>query len=111
MDCPPTPPNLSAGLRSPEPTAKMNEELPRDSASPEPNCTICLGPLTDQSNTDICAHKFCFNCIITWSKVKQITRLKILKFKCNLPTKYFQKILSGKKLPLEIISLFHNLKN
>lgn len=72
MDCPPTPPNLTAGLRSPEPAAnvKMNQDPPRDTGSPEPNCTICLGPLTDQSNTDICAHKFCFNCIITWSKVK-----------------------------------------
>ncbi|CAI8603402.1 unnamed protein product [Vicia faba] len=32
-------------------------------------CPICLGPLTQDSYLDHCLHKFCFNCILRWTKV------------------------------------------
>ncbi|XP_059485097.1 E3 ubiquitin-protein ligase Topors-like [Neocloeon triangulifer] len=82
MECPPTPPLLPAErIPTPEEKVTKGEDLyaPR-SGSPEPNCTICLGPLTNRSNTDICAHKFCFECIHTWSKVKSECPLCKQKF-------------------------------
>ncbi|KAL8605871.1 hypothetical protein ACOMHN_040515 [Nucella lapillus] len=39
-------------------------------ASPEPNCAICLGQLENKSFTDSCFHMFCFVCLQEWSKVK-----------------------------------------
>ncbi|XP_065332305.1 E3 ubiquitin-protein ligase Topors-like isoform X2 [Cloeon dipterum] len=84
MEYPPTPPHLpEGGIPSPEPTrksVKLEEPVLPRNCSPEPNCTICLGPLTNQSNTDICAHKFCFDCILTWSKVKSECPLCKQKF-------------------------------
>ncbi|XP_004930051.1 E3 ubiquitin-protein ligase Topors [Bombyx mori] len=38
--------------------------------SPPPNCAICLGTCKNKSFTDSCLHQFCFNCLVTWSKVK-----------------------------------------
>ncbi|GBP96043.1 hypothetical protein EVAR_63142_1 [Eumeta japonica] len=35
-----------------------------------PNCAICLGACENSSFTDSCLHQFCFNCLLTWSKVK-----------------------------------------
>lgn len=40
------------------------------SASPDPNCAICLGKLENKSFTDSCFHQFCFVCLVEWSKVK-----------------------------------------
>ncbi|KAK7277913.1 hypothetical protein RJT34_22932 [Clitoria ternatea] len=42
--------------------------------SPEPEdssccCPICLGPFCQLSYLDKCLHKFCFNCILRWTKV------------------------------------------
>lgn len=48
-----------------------NSTPPRPrSASPEPNCAICLGLLENKSFTDSCFHQFCFVCLVEWSKVK-----------------------------------------
>ncbi|OMO99120.1 Zinc finger, RING-type [Corchorus olitorius] len=32
-------------------------------------CPICLGPMVQESYLDTCFHKFCYNCIVRWSKV------------------------------------------
>ncbi|XP_027114590.1 uncharacterized protein [Coffea arabica] len=45
-----------------------------DTLSPHPNpnrnpCPICLGPVNDESYLDQCFHKFCYNCILRWTKV------------------------------------------
>ncbi|XP_021282878.1 uncharacterized protein LOC110415528 isoform X1 [Herrania umbratica] len=32
-------------------------------------CPICLGPLVQESYLDTCFHKFCYNCIVHWSRV------------------------------------------
>ncbi|XAR49105.1 hypothetical protein NMG60_11032175 [Bertholletia excelsa] len=32
-------------------------------------CPICLGPLVQESYLDQCFHKFCYNCIVHWTKV------------------------------------------
>ncbi|XP_019187879.1 PREDICTED: uncharacterized protein LOC109182227 isoform X2 [Ipomoea nil] len=37
---------------------------------PDPNpCPICLGPVTQDSYLEQCFHKFCYNCILRWTKV------------------------------------------
>ena len=45
------------------------------SASPDLNCPICLGRLANRSYTDTCFHKFCFVCLVEWSKVKPVCPL------------------------------------
>ncbi|GMY21477.1 e3 ubiquitin-protein ligase topors [Fagus crenata] len=32
-------------------------------------CPICLGPILQESYLDKCFHKFCYNCIVQWTKV------------------------------------------
>ena len=38
--------------------------------SPDPSCAICLGQIENMSYTDSCFHKFCFTCLLEWSKVR-----------------------------------------
>ena len=45
------------------------------SISPDLNCPICLGRLENRSYTDTCFHKFCFVCLVEWSKVKPVCPL------------------------------------
>jgi len=45
------------------------------SSSPDLNCPICLGRLENRSYTDTCFHKFCFVCLVEWSKVKPVCPL------------------------------------
>lgn len=40
------------------------------SASPPPNCAICLGSCSNKCFSDTCMHQFCFNCLLQWSKIK-----------------------------------------
>jgi len=44
-------------------------------ASPDLNCPICLSRLENRSYTDTCFHKFCFACLVEWSKVKPVCPL------------------------------------
>lgn len=37
--------------------------------SPIPDCPICLCRIENMSYTDSCFHKFCFTCLLEWSKV------------------------------------------
>src|SRR4051812_24980738 len=53
------------------------EEVPAEGKSnarpktPEEKCVICLGEPQNLSFTDTCQkHKFCFVCILEWSKIK-----------------------------------------
>ncbi|KAG6679193.1 hypothetical protein I3842_14G118500 [Carya illinoinensis] len=32
-------------------------------------CPICLGPIFQDSYLDKCFHKFCYTCIVQWTKV------------------------------------------
>lgn len=57
-------------------------------ASPEPNCSICLGDLQNKSFTDSCFHMFCFVCLKEWSKVKA---------ECPLCKQKFQNIIYNVK--------------
>lgn len=62
----------------PEEPIKSEEMVPSPSTSdrsngagsPPPNCSICLGKLVNTSFTDSCLHKFCFTCLLQWSKIK-----------------------------------------
>ena len=46
---------------------QTKKERPR---SPDPSCAICLGQIENMSYTDSCFHKFCFTCLLEWSKVR-----------------------------------------
>ena len=99
MECPVTPPNIEdcARLRTPSPTQEINrrkndtdedntmhiETVKKDDEksngkdkieerckSPDPTCAICLGQIENMSYTDSCLHKFCFTCLLEWSKVR-----------------------------------------
>ena len=79
----PTPPPMSAmetadDGESPKKKVEEQEERapkarmspPRRPSSPEPVCSICLDKLENMSCTNSCLHKFCFTCLLEWSKVK-----------------------------------------
>lgn len=36
---------------------------------PDDPCVICLGDINNTSTTNVCKHRFCFECIQQWSKV------------------------------------------
>lgn len=66
---------MSAGERSKKVEDEESEEMaaarrPRRPSSPEPVCSICLSDLENMSCTNSCLHKFCFTCLLEWSKVK-----------------------------------------
>ena len=79
----PTPPPMSAMETADDgesPKKKVEEQQerapkarmspPRRPSSPEPVCSICLDKLENMSCTNSCLHKFCFTCLLEWSKVK-----------------------------------------
>ncbi|XP_074312303.1 uncharacterized protein LOC141647851 isoform X1 [Silene latifolia] len=46
------------------------EQGERNSQEPNPNpCPICLGFITHESFLDHCFHKFCYDCILRWTKI------------------------------------------
>ncbi|OAY42258.1 uncharacterized protein LOC110622256 [Manihot esculenta] len=52
--------------------AKSNENHSSSSSSSSGDsnpCPICLGPFLQESYLDSCFHKFCYNCILQWTKV------------------------------------------
>ena len=99
MECPATPPDIAdcALLRTPSPrkeefnsgenrnskeesvpssaieNSESKETVPKTKnercESPDPGCSICLGQIENMSYTDSCFHKFCFTCLLEWSKV------------------------------------------
>lgn len=54
------------------------------SENPNP-CPICLGPVVEDSYLDKCFHKFCYNCIVHWTKVVASKHSSLLSsVKCPL---------------------------
>ncbi|XP_048325169.1 uncharacterized protein LOC107411990 [Ziziphus jujuba] len=48
-------------------------------------CPICLGPIVQDSYLDKCLHKFCYNCIVHWTKVVTSKHsYKLSSVKCPL---------------------------
>ena len=88
VECPPTPPTLPEGEAAitppPKSLQKSESEEKSDndrSSSPSPSCAICLGKLENVAHTDTCMHKFCFVCLLEWSKVRPVCPLCKSKFK------------------------------
>lgn len=91
IECPPTPPTLPEGQAALTPPPKevhknkseSDEKSGGDdrSSSPGPSCAICLGALQNVAHTDTCMHKFCFVCLLEWSKVRAVCPLCKSKFK------------------------------
>ena len=94
-DCPPTPEHVPPGSKTPPPAssssrrkdykksrARRARSLDGGPSSPdgEQLCPICLGELDNKSMTDTCRHKFCFTCLLEWSKVKAVCPLCKGKF-------------------------------
>ncbi|KAL5566109.1 hypothetical protein UlMin_029273 [Ulmus minor] len=64
----------------------MEEELNKSASSPSAGdfnpCPICLRPISQESYLNKCFHKFCYSCIIQWTKVvagKNSSKLSSLK--------------------------------
>ncbi len=99
--CPPTP-LLLDGRSTPDPEGGPREAVKEEqkeesrtsvaqenvgrSSSPEPSCSICLGELQNMSYTDSCLHKFCFTCLLEWSRVKPVCPLCKARFKSIIHT-------------------------
>ena len=95
-DCPPTPEHMPPGSKTPPPasTSSRRKDYKKSSkrrsksldgggpSSPDSDqlCPICLGELDNKSITDTCRHKFCFTCLLEWSKVKAVCPLCKGKF-------------------------------
>uniref|UniRef100_A0A8C6KFI7 RING-type E3 ubiquitin transferase n=1 Tax=Nothobranchius furzeri TaxID=105023 RepID=A0A8C6KFI7_NOTFU len=45
-----------------------NSKAMSGEASPDSKCPICLDRFNNISHLDRCLHKFCFRCILEWSK-------------------------------------------
>ena len=61
--------------------AKRRPLLKRLSRTPENGdlgmqCSICLGEITFRGRLSVCKHKFCYACILEWSKVWKYSRIK-----------------------------------
>ena len=116
MECPATPPDIAdcALLRTPSPATRVennevkNESVPEPNSraensgtndadssrkqderckSPDPTCSICLGQIENMAYTDSCFHKFCFTCLLEWSKVRLNEIVKHSKKNLSLPYK------------------------
>ncbi|KAK9161247.1 hypothetical protein Syun_007588 [Stephania yunnanensis] len=63
---------------------KKDEEGSSPSNDFDP-CPICLGPFRDDAYLDRCFHKFCYSCIVSWSKfVANQHSQRQLSLKCPL---------------------------
>lgn len=51
---------------------KEEESSEARPSSPDPSCPICLDNVTDTAYTDMCCHRFCFHCLVSWSRVNII---------------------------------------
>ena len=52
----------------------------------EHKCTICLGPFENMSTTGICSHKFCFTCLLEWTKIRHACPLCKIEFETIIHT-------------------------
>ncbi|KAH9754976.1 RING-type domain-containing protein [Citrus sinensis] len=75
------------------------------SENPNP-CPICLGPVVEDSYLDKCFHKFCYNCIVHWTKVVASKHSSLLSsVKCPLCKKMFQSFMDMMELIFNGITL------
>ena len=84
-DCPPTPEHIAPGSKTPPPhrhrqhkkgSKRRSKSLDgRSSPDSEATCPICLGDMDNKSMTDTCLQKFCFTCLLEWSKVRAVCPL------------------------------------
>lgn len=88
VECPLTPEHIDQCPVTPEALPDDNDTRPQSpqnstpssdgsserqaAGSPPPNCAICLGRCVNKCFTDNCMHKFCFSCLMEWSKVSLI---------------------------------------
>ena len=93
-NCPPTPEHVPPGSTTPPPSSSQTFKVRqkkrgkgrsrsldgRSSPDSEVTCPICLGEVDNKSMTDTCLHKFCFTCLLEWSKVKAVCPLCKGKF-------------------------------
>uniref|UniRef100_A0A3Q4HIP0 RING-type E3 ubiquitin transferase n=1 Tax=Neolamprologus brichardi TaxID=32507 RepID=A0A3Q4HIP0_NEOBR len=49
---------------------KRSSETKSAEVSPDSKCPICLDTFSNISRLDRCLHRFCFRCILEWSKNK-----------------------------------------
>ena len=61
--------------------APTDSDASSRSGSPDQCCPICLGKFRDKSFSDGCFHRFCFQCIREWAKVKSTCPLCKTPFK------------------------------
>lgn len=52
-------------MSNPEEKAHQNNDKTCD--NPDNECLICLDEINNLSTTDVCNHRFCFDCIRQWS--------------------------------------------
>ncbi|KAJ6632197.1 hypothetical protein B0H10DRAFT_2427009 [Mycena sp. CBHHK59/15] len=66
-----SPPPKRVKLESPPLVKSESEpehlELEEDSVGEEDRCSICLQEVVDRTVVPLCAHEFCFDCLITWT--------------------------------------------
>ena len=96
-ECPPTPEFVPPGSKTPPPSTSSSKRSRKKGtkrrsrsldgvdgrSSPdcdEKTCPICLGDIDNKSMTDTCLHKFCFTCLLEWSKVRAVCPLCKGKF-------------------------------
>ena len=61
-------------------------EIKDNSKAAENKCTICLGPFENMSSTGICSHKFCFTCLLEWTKIRHACPLCKIEFESIIHT-------------------------
>lgn len=76
-NCPPTPKLKS--MDSDQEVASSSIAILSSPGGSERTCSICLESIqkSAESSTDVCDHKFCFQCLKTWSEVSFILSLEI----------------------------------
>lgn len=70
--------------------SSSNTKATSSASSDFQNCPICLCSFESDTlvSLDVCAHKFCFECIQEWSKVRSITNKNFYKFFLNILFNY-----------------------
>ena len=59
-----------------------------ESAGKRIQCCICLGDISIRGRLSVCKHKFCYTCILEWSKVQQLcTKRIVMVFICRTSTR------------------------
>ncbi|XP_054764576.2 E3 ubiquitin-protein ligase Topors-like [Lytechinus pictus] len=71
----------SKGISNEAELAPTDSDASSRSGSPDQCCSICLGKFKDKSFSDGCFHRFCFQCIREWAKVKSTCPLCKTPFK------------------------------